>query len=881
MSGKKENVQSSGITRRDFVKGLAIGAAGLGIATILPGGIITAASAADTTTKQQVGKQGDGIYIDGVAENMKSKTYTLEFVQPIKLVAVKDGKVQSEGTWRTTNKHLVSVDPDGTTIMRDGVGGYDVEISWTLGSTTYAVTLHTGQTAGAHAIEVDHPMTRGDFMIRLAKYFGWPHYNAVMDDGTDINDKGEVMTTERVRNFYDVTGDNDYVKAIESALDMGVLTATSPEDCFYPMSEMTREDAAVILVSVFKMSKLGADYISKFDDTNKIDKNCYDALNILVGRNFMRGRSNTTLNPTDGITDTEARIIIESIDRRVVCPVWAMPVSNRKFVRVRPEWFTSTQDAVVHWRCKVDKYSHPELNGLFVQDRGVGVYVGTGWSDWYDYIPGYSTDPCFGLNNNKDLPYDATWLIVDVECYATKPGMEDSPVTKFMWRIERPAWHDFAFDKLHDAGENFPAVYRYFDNFQAAAYYIEGSKMGILYDGLMPTNTNISLIDRVKEVATKPFVFVLGHNHGDHSGAMPYAYEQGMDIYMCDRVGPAGGDWSIQEYNKKYTSANAVVDTERTGSYTGDKVHLIDEGYVFDLGNCKFEVVHLPGHEDASILIYDRANGLLFSSDIYAVNRYWVADNTGATGVKQDLLLSLHQQLMDIYTKDGAQVKELYTGHNRIGMGGDYLTMWEQCLQKFVDFGGAALTDNRRGDGTLMAQDGNEYETLNWTGLTQSGKHIHAQYKGVYDGKTYYRLEIDRTGENAQPEDGLYFDYKTNAHLSNIYFKDATLVGHDFKYKTGFDTVDDKLEDGRLKYAIPNKFVPYEYDYEVKVGALQSTVTFTPVAMSNRIKDLKVNGKSVSSRCPVSVPASGKTTIEVTGPDGSTKATYTLTFVVG
>ena len=554
MSGKKENVQSSGITRRDFVKGLAIGAAGLGIATILPGGIITAASAADTTTKQQVGKQGDGIYIDGVAENMKSKTYTLEFVQPIKLVAVKDGKVQSEGTWRTTNKHLVSVDPDGTTIMRDGVGGYDVEISWTLGSTTYAVTLHTGQTAGAHAIEVDHPMTRGDFMIRLAKYFGWPHYNAVMDDGTDINDKGEVMTTERVRNFYDVTGDNDYVKAIESALDMGVLTATSPEDCFYPMSEMTREDAAVILVSAFKMSKLSADYISKFDDTNKIDKNCYDALNILVGRNFMRGRSNTTLNPTDGITDTEARIIIESIDRRVVCPVWAMPVSNRKFVRVRPEWFTSTQDAVVHWRCKVDKYSHPELNGLFVQDRG---------------------------------------------------------------------------------------------------------------------------------------------------------------------------------------------------------------------------------------------------------------------------------------------------------------------------------------DGTLMAQDGNEYETLNWTGLTQSGKHIHAQYKGVYDGKTYYRLEIDRTGENAQPEDGLYFDYKTNAHLSNIYFKDATLVGHDFKYKTGFDAVDDKLEDGRLKYAIPNKFVPYEYDYEVKVGALQSTVTFTPVAMSNRIKDLKVNGKSVSSRCPVSVPASGKTTIEVTGPDGSTKATYTLTFVVG
>ena len=305
--------------------------------------------------------------------------------------------------------------------------------------------------------------------------------------------------------------------------------------------------------------------------------------------------------------------------------------------------------------------------------------------------------------------------------------------------------------------------------------------MGILFDGLMPTNTSISLIDRVKEVATKPFVFVLGHNHGDHSGAMPYAYDAGVDVYMCDRVGPAGGDWSIQVYNKKYTSANAVIDSEKTGTYTGDKVHLIDEGYVFDLGNCKFEVVHLPGHEDASILIYDRANGLLFSSDIYAVNRYWVADQFAAKGVKQDLLLSLHQQLMDIYTKDGAQVKELYTGHNRIGMGGDYLTIWEQCLQKLVDYGPDGVSDDRRGDGAILAIDGNPYETMNWTGFAEDGKMIHAQYKGLYDGKTYYRLEVDNRGtENPLVSSNMYWDYKTNAHLSNIPFKDATLVGHDF-----------------------------------------------------------------------------------------------------
>ena len=877
MSGKNENVHS-GITRRDFVKGLAFGAASLGIATILPGGIITAAEAAES--KQPVGRQGDGIYLDGVAENMSGKTYTLEFVQPIKLVAVLNGEVQTEGTWRTSNKHLVSVDPDGTAIMRDGVGGYDVELSWMLGDSAYYITLHTGQTAGAHAIEVDHPMTRGDFMIRLAKYFGWPHYNAVMDDGTDIDADGNVMTTERVRNYFDVTGDNDYVKAIESALDMGVITASSPEEYFYPMSEMTREDAAVILASAFKLAVLDRDYICDFDDADKIDPACYAALNSLVGRNFMRGRTNQTLNPTDGITDTEARIIIEAIDKRVVCPVWSMPVSNRKFVRVRPEWMTATKDATIHWRCKVDHYSHPELNGLFVQDRGVGVYVGTGWSEWYDYIPGYSTDPCFGLNNNYDLPYDATWLIVDVECYATKEGMEDSPVTSFKWRIERPAWHDFATDKLHEGSATFPTVYRFFDNFQAAAYYIEGSKMGILYDGLQPTNTNLTLLEQVQKVATKPFVFVLGHNHPDHKGAMCRAYEQGYDIYVCDRVGPKNTEWSYKVYNRKYTSGNPVIDQEVTGTYSGDRVHEIDEGYVFDLGNCKLETYRLPGHCDDMLILYDRANGLMFSSDIYAVNRYWVADQFSAKGVKQDLLLSLQQQLMDEYSKDGAEVKELYTGHNRIGVGNDYLTIWEQCLQKLVDYGPDGVSDDRRGDGAILAMDGDQYETMNWTGFAEDGKMIHAKYKGEYDGKTYYRIEVDNRGtENPLVSSNMYWDYQTNAHLSNISFKDATLVGHDFKYKTGFDTVDETLADGRLKYVVPNKFVPYEYDYDVKIGQFQTTATFTPVAMSNRIKGMTVNGTPVSSRCPVVVPTYGKTVIEVTGPDGATKCTYTLNFV--
>ena len=121
--------------------------------------------------------------------------------------------------------------------------------------------------------------------------------------------------------------------------------------------------------------------------------------------------------------------------------------------------------------------------------------------------------------------------------------------------------------KLHEGSEDYPAVYRFFDNFQAAAYYIEGSKMGILYDGLMPTNTTTTLIDQVNKIATKPYVFVLGHNHGDHKGAMAAAYNNGLDVYFCDRVGPIDGEWSIETYAKDYTSGNPTVVDTVSGTY--------------------------------------------------------------------------------------------------------------------------------------------------------------------------------------------------------------------------------------------------------------------------------------------------------------------------
>ncbi len=42
---------------------------------------------------------------------------------------------------------------------------------------------------------------------------------------------------------------------------------------------------------------------------------------------------------------------------------------------------------------------------------------------------------------------------------------------------------------------------------------------------------------------------------------------------------------------------------------------LVEDGHVFDLGDRKLQVIHTPGHTQDSIMLWDQANGLLFTGD--------------------------------------------------------------------------------------------------------------------------------------------------------------------------------------------------------------------------------------------------------------------------
>ena len=190
------------------------------------------------------------------------------------------------------------------------------------------------------------------------------------------------------------------------------------------------------------------------------------------------------------------------------------------------------------------------------------------------------------------------------------------------------------------------------------------------------------------------------------------------------------------------------------------------------------------------------------------------------------------------------------------------------------------MSQDLRGDGSILAQDGDSLGTLNWTGFAESGKRKYVEYEGKFDKRPFTRIEMDNTGESPLVDSNLYFERSTNSSLSNIEITDGELVGHDFLFRTGFSDAKAMAANGEdYKFVIHNKFVPFEYDYKVKVSMTQSSCTIVPVATTNLVKGITVNGKPVSSRCPVKVSTSSACRIVVTAPDGKTTSTYTLTFV--
>ena len=111
---------------------------------------------------------------------------------------------------------------------------------------------------------------------------------------------------------------------------------------------------------------------------------------------------------------------------------------------------------------------------------------------------------------------------------------------------------------------------------------------------------------------------------------------------------------------------------------------LLKEGQIFDIGCRVLEVLHCPGHSPGGIVLLDRANGILFSTDVaykgflYAYDGEWVQ--------------TYHQSLMRL-AKLAPQLRVLYPAHNDSPISPDLLQPMADGLARILDGVAPTSTD--------------------------------------------------------------------------------------------------------------------------------------------------------------------------------------------
>lgn len=197
-----------------------------------------------------------------------------------------------------------------------------------------------------------------------------------------------------------------------------------------------------------------------------------------------------------------------------------------------------------------------------------------------------------------DLPVQASWFSV------TRPGPG-------VYRITEPGCHRMV---------------------RANCYLVLGAERDLLVDtgmGVAPLRPVLA------ELSQKPLAVFTTHTHVDHVGGHDECADLDILVHPLEadalrRPGPRGLRFAPRppdqlealrrsgiELSEFMVEAvpRADYDPDAYGRAAVEPSRLVDEGYVVDLGDRRFTVIHLPGHSPGSIGLWDAAEGDLFTGD--------------------------------------------------------------------------------------------------------------------------------------------------------------------------------------------------------------------------------------------------------------------------
>lgn len=278
-----------------------------------------------------------------------------------------------------------------------------------------------------------------------------------------------------------------------------------------------------------------------------------------------------------------------------------------------------------------------------------------------------------------------------VTAQATAPDCAPSEVVTFAYTIDRRDTDAYIYHEV------LPGLWQIRDYDDTNMYLVKGQKGALLFDAGLGNGQLRALVQQV--IGDLPLTVCITHGHPDHVAALGQ-FEDAYDVYMSHLDLPMVR--SFAERIGLQLDLSDIID--------------IHAGMVFDIGDWRFEVLHVPGHSQGSMVFYDACRRLVIAGDAFGSNTPTVPH---ALWMQIPSASPIDYYLSALRRYDATmrgRVDAIYGGHNDGPLDESYIQSLLMLVQQVVD-DQATLTPSLRPRGGWWVQRGNRITDVDWVAM--------------------------------------------------------------------------------------------------------------------------------------------------------------------